>query len=442
MTLPTTPFYSTMSSTSRFESLPIELWSEIFHHCLPAHSHSRLRSSDAPLVLLRVCSSWSSIALSTPRLWSSIRIFLEDGFQWDPLPILKLFLDRSRDTPLSITIDYHTLTPMSQTSYMAVMTRIFSSIQPHARRWHSLSITATSACIAALHEQGNVFPSLRSLKVDSRFFIHEPISGDLGSRLPFVSEMARLKVLKLKPSAVYLPSLEECRQLLAEAVDLEDCTLHAQLDATRQAEQSIVKTPVKKLRMVFHDDMPLETSAIADRVSSFFTALECPNVEDLRIVRYGGNRDSGDPITPFFSSPSILPSIFHKLRSLRLSGLPLHNVDLLHIIDSLPQLKTLDLLFDIKDAEADPVWDNVLSALTAGESLSLPSLQSLRIECTGAHCSDEALQTFLHHRTSSFEGSRTAFKFKFLCTRPISSELYRAAEGLSVHHITLTSLPM
>ena len=213
----TTPLYPTMSSNRLFESLPIELWSEIFLHCLPADAHSRLRLTDAPLVLLRVCGAWSNIALSTPRLWSSISIFLEDGFQWDPLPMLKLFLERSRDTPLSIAIDYPTLAPMSQTPYMAVMMRIFSSILPHAHRWHTLNITATPACIAALHEQGNVLPSLRSLMVDSRFFIHEPTNSDAGAHLLFVAEISKLKVLKLKPSTGHLPSLEDCRQLLLEA---------------------------------------------------------------------------------------------------------------------------------------------------------------------------------------------------------------------------------
>ncbi|KAJ7126759.1 hypothetical protein C8R44DRAFT_104367 [Mycena epipterygia] len=51
-------------------TLPVEVTSEIFIHCLPT-TPSAPRSSDAPLLLARVCRPWRNIALFTPRLWST-----------------------------------------------------------------------------------------------------------------------------------------------------------------------------------------------------------------------------------------------------------------------------------------------------------------------------------------------------------------------------------
>ncbi|KAF8962989.1 hypothetical protein BDZ97DRAFT_1662121, partial [Flammula alnicola] len=46
-----------------------EIWSEIFYHCLPTQRNPIMSTSDAPLLLIRVCSTWRSAALSSPRLW-------------------------------------------------------------------------------------------------------------------------------------------------------------------------------------------------------------------------------------------------------------------------------------------------------------------------------------------------------------------------------------
>ncbi|KAJ7755186.1 hypothetical protein B0H16DRAFT_1372176, partial [Mycena metata] len=47
--------------------LPLEISSDIFLRCLPSNPTCDIH--DAPLVFMRVCHSWSNIALSTPSLW-------------------------------------------------------------------------------------------------------------------------------------------------------------------------------------------------------------------------------------------------------------------------------------------------------------------------------------------------------------------------------------
>ncbi|KAJ7233771.1 hypothetical protein C8J57DRAFT_1019825, partial [Mycena rebaudengoi] len=49
--------------------LPVEISPQIFILCLPDSSDRRPDPAAAPLLLLRICSVWANIALSTPALW-------------------------------------------------------------------------------------------------------------------------------------------------------------------------------------------------------------------------------------------------------------------------------------------------------------------------------------------------------------------------------------
>ncbi|KAF8138039.1 hypothetical protein K438DRAFT_1537299, partial [Mycena galopus ATCC 62051] len=49
--------------------LPLDIVQEIFIACLPTHRNCVMSASEAPVLLGRICSSWRTISLSTPRLW-------------------------------------------------------------------------------------------------------------------------------------------------------------------------------------------------------------------------------------------------------------------------------------------------------------------------------------------------------------------------------------
>ncbi|KAJ7879305.1 hypothetical protein B0H14DRAFT_2341527, partial [Mycena olivaceomarginata] len=54
-------------------TIPVELTSEIFLHCLPvdpAQPNARL----APLLLGRICRMWRNIAYANPMLWASLEL--------------------------------------------------------------------------------------------------------------------------------------------------------------------------------------------------------------------------------------------------------------------------------------------------------------------------------------------------------------------------------
>ncbi|KAJ6594553.1 hypothetical protein B0H19DRAFT_900769, partial [Mycena capillaripes] len=49
--------------------LPLDIMEEIFMACLPTHRNCVMSAQEAPIILGRICSSWRTISLSTPRLW-------------------------------------------------------------------------------------------------------------------------------------------------------------------------------------------------------------------------------------------------------------------------------------------------------------------------------------------------------------------------------------
>ena len=59
---------------SPLRRLPPELLQVIFVYCLPLHRNAVMHSSEAPVLLGRVCSEWRRISLSTPEVWSSLHI--------------------------------------------------------------------------------------------------------------------------------------------------------------------------------------------------------------------------------------------------------------------------------------------------------------------------------------------------------------------------------
>ncbi|KAF7294084.1 hypothetical protein MKEN_01455000 [Mycena kentingensis (nom. inval.)] len=70
---------SLQHSTSPILNLPNELTSLVFVACLPNAGGVRPSAQRAPLLLLRVCRHWRSVALHTPELWASLDLEIRRG---------------------------------------------------------------------------------------------------------------------------------------------------------------------------------------------------------------------------------------------------------------------------------------------------------------------------------------------------------------------------
>lgn len=94
-------------------TLPPEITSEIFFHCLLSEQEwSGVRDMDVvPPLLMCVCKHWRQIAVSTPALWATFQIKIDTE---DELPrlaeIAELWLARAGKGSLSIDIDRRLVT--------------------------------------------------------------------------------------------------------------------------------------------------------------------------------------------------------------------------------------------------------------------------------------------------------------------------------------------
>ncbi|KAJ7087416.1 hypothetical protein C8R43DRAFT_1051151 [Mycena crocata] len=102
-------------------TLPAEITSQVFLHCLPPNSHDypNLNEDDdpklgpdpsyAPLLLLHVCRAWKAIAISTPRLWCDFHVDLDllpEDF-WDTgalFTFINTWFRRAGSCPLTFSV--------------------------------------------------------------------------------------------------------------------------------------------------------------------------------------------------------------------------------------------------------------------------------------------------------------------------------------------------
>jgi len=181
--------------------LPQDVLYEIFLHCLPTHRNPIMTSSESPLLLTRICSSWRAIAFSSPRIWSKIHIPLPGDPSFNPgyrittletscqriAGILQLqcdavrrWLSRSGKCPLSISI-YHpsSYSDLQNTGAKERSQEMFNILLSFADRWSDVDLSMPEDIYTQLqgNTQPTTFSSLKSLKLDLHRNFHNNLQS-------------------------------------------------------------------------------------------------------------------------------------------------------------------------------------------------------------------------------------------------------------------------
>ncbi|KAL4079542.1 hypothetical protein J3A83DRAFT_4368309 [Scleroderma citrinum] len=90
--------------TSPVRRVPPEVLGEIFFHCLPTAPYVTPHDVEGPMVLTQVCRHWRTIAMSTPRLWSSITLHLDRATNEQYRFMCEAWLSRAKSIPLAIRV--------------------------------------------------------------------------------------------------------------------------------------------------------------------------------------------------------------------------------------------------------------------------------------------------------------------------------------------------
>ncbi|KAF8170689.1 hypothetical protein K438DRAFT_1853716 [Mycena galopus ATCC 62051] len=301
-------------------TIPPEIMQEIFLCCLPDDSDLSPLVPDpkiAPLVLLSVCRKWREIALSAPRLWTSIRVTLRSQCFDNSLPLLDCWLTRARSLPLSLAVVYMNYEESpSPELLIAALTR-------SSELWQDARLELPFKDLQRLNGIEGRVPLLRKLLIgptDAYFagmqglritpitaFSDAPLLREvhLVTGFPFTLELPWAQLTKLQATSL---SVCECLEILEASPALVECTL--------SLRQSFDTAHARRIP-------PLEHLQVLTLRTSGFHAdlLHCLTLPQLRELQFHvapsvSSEDSLAKVTAFVERSGITCC----LREIRFSG--------------------------------------------------------------------------------------------------------------------------
>lgn len=217
------------------ERLPPEILSEIFLRLLPPTwgSESNLMVPRKVVMLPgQICRRWRKVALSTPKLYTSITIGREHGSVELEVALIKVWLARSGNLPLSL--DYTLFLTRPITDFHPAIDEAL----PHSDRWKNVSLAYP---LSSVRNLGVIKGRLRCLEI-----LTISLEGDLevqGHQIDAFEIAPQLRSLgfasPIPPHILTVPwpqltnfnidirrySLEDCLNVLALCPNLATCTL-------------------------------------------------------------------------------------------------------------------------------------------------------------------------------------------------------------------------
>ncbi|KAJ7745666.1 hypothetical protein B0H16DRAFT_970024 [Mycena metata] len=384
----------TESLTFPVVTLPVEITSQIFLHCLPDNPLDPTAFNPS-VVLGLVCRQWRDVALSLPQLWSAWSLAV-DGVVSDNLILHSLELWQSRSQNRSLTIRlYHQdgagqdVTSADEHWWQLAgdsAKLILPTILPHHQRWEhvelNLPLTFLRTLADATPSEG--LPCLTHLLLGST---QADWGGDDASEnrpITFFANAPRLRSLHLVLEAqcqlprldhVHLPyaqltsftgtsfSAAECLTVLAEMTSLLDCVFHLGPRVRFHNLGSPILSPLKSLK--------LYTNGPHARAVIVLENLKLPSLDTLLI----GHEE--------LVVPNVLQALSdrsgHTL--LHFSCHTLGSEELVECLQTMPLLTTLELL-DYDQAGLSDVIRHLDYKLGDSDPQQLiPNLHSLTIEC-------------------------------------------------------------
>ncbi|KAF8138045.1 hypothetical protein K438DRAFT_1738273 [Mycena galopus ATCC 62051] len=405
--------------------LPPDIVREIFVACLSSTVYAVMSVREAPLVLCQICSAWRTIALCTPRLWSSLHLpidFILDKKEARRSAIAR-WLQLSGACPMSISVLGEAQgwrLPQAPADITAFSTLLAES----SRRWcnvefahisepaalglagldtpmlESLKITATVSILRQL----DLFrvPSLRTLALHSQgpeqldeFILDMPLFWDQLTHLNFESTGPQSPSQGLSLHIVFV-LLGRCPQLVSLAFRAN--TVHQAYSIS-----GLLQLPFLESFIIFQPCV-LEPASIAHLVEH----LSMPELRRLHLPT--GPSGTGTPtnflITIGTRSP-LLETILIYLYSFTKSSL----LDGLKCVPSLLKLTALANP-SYQTWQPHQTWqpgeliENLLTLLVPEESHTLcPQLQELRAQGCDS-ISRDVLMRFLQKRMQLTPGFR------------------------------------
>ncbi|KAJ7468249.1 hypothetical protein B0H11DRAFT_2046005 [Mycena galericulata] len=246
-------------------TLPPELTSVIFIHCLPSPT-SQPSPLEAPLLLAQICRQWREIAVSIPELWHSL--FLSDRH---PLAgeLFSTWISRSGHCPLNFSFTYFDSDHASA---------LIDACKPYADRWQDVDLLLPYLALKRLND----FPTMLLLRRISLSFRRTfPVDVDGVSGDPIIildAPLLREAVIGTFPTLKFALPWRQLTSLTLTKIDAEDC--FAILDQCPDLVTLDLTTNIQAPPLV---DLP--TVLLASLESLTFPSGFCFVIDHLRLPR-------------------------------------------------------------------------------------------------------------------------------------------------------------
>ncbi|KAJ7286464.1 hypothetical protein C8J57DRAFT_1497119 [Mycena rebaudengoi] len=368
-------------------TLPSEVVSEIFLHCLPDTDFVPPDPHAAPLLLCRICRQWKHIALATPGLWSSLTVVLADmrleTFATDlhPADFYCSWLQNAKSTALSLQIlDNEWDGVQLVNTGASEVCKVLEAIRLLAAQWKKIALVLHPLHFFDVVPSEGTFPLLRTLRTTmppSYLFNDAPMLRELC--------LGRYSALPAFPWA-QLTDFETTEVKISDCVDiLQHASNLTELRASVKPDTSPVSIPhlppLTNLRILSLRDGDIDDST--GELLELFRYLTLPALAHLFLV-FTEKLRSPEGITTFshFASRSSL-----KLQSLSIACPP-SSERLIQLLQSIPSLRTLQLYAENLDG-------NKICRRLTSQSDFLPNLKSLHIAYEGNQPPKLSLSTFV-----------------------------------------------
>lgn len=338
--------------------LPEDVLSEIFLACISedilhqdvSEDTDSLDVAGAPWVLLRISSRWRSVAISFPRLWSTIILNLdihqEGANTTGTMFLLGLHLQRSASQNLGILI--HSLHPEITSDHY-----ILQVLLPSAYRWKSLVVFLVWDALTALEPIQGSLQRLENLRMYSKACEDEGVVPKMDV-FRYAPRLHSVFVYDLPPTSIVVPWSQltayeysghsivanqspKHLESLHRAPLLERCTLDCSTANVGHPGPPLTLYKLRQLKVVVHK------WSVVRAYTDILSCLTLPALEYLSV-------DLGDDIG--FDTRSVIsflqrchhPLSAPRLESLELDAPSLTGNQLLELLKAVPELKRLSVV--------------------------------------------------------------------------------------------------
>ncbi|KAJ6562713.1 hypothetical protein DFH09DRAFT_1159462 [Mycena vulgaris] len=443
--------YSALISSMR--ALPPEILQEIFMACLPASHDAVMHTSEAPLLLGRICSAWRAISLSTPSLWSSLHLVIprpSRGFAFlvdDPAVTqrregLRTWLQRSGTCPLSISV-------VNESTLDSITQECLDTILSYSCRLRSLALRHVSdEVMSGLHSlRSKDVPLLEGIEIvdttsdpwsttESKYlaFYSVPpnlrtvsLKCDVGRRLPMCSWNRITRLCLSSRQSFFTPDLTQAMGLLEQCVNLESCRLKFPSVRLPNWAVSAAPTPPRVTLSHLHTLSVKAGSAVdipfnlADILDSFVV----PALKTLAIHQTPCGPSEEESVSPdvMRAIDGLVERSSCTLRALWIDQVVGDTEVLLRCLHRVPGLSQLDLepvyRFGSPSAELMPVLNALIASPASTTPPLCPSLTHLRLKrCDTSDAYHPVLQELIESRCRDSEQATRLQRLHIMLSLP------------------------